>query len=71
MGFGQLDYGLLPEMYFLKMTLFLVEMSTHLMTFVTETRVAVVHHSLGKISRRRHKAVHPALKICVTLQMSQ
>jgi hypothetical protein len=70
MGFRQLDYGLLTEEYFLKITLFPVEISTHLMKFLMETYVAVVHHRLGKINKRSYKAVHPALKICIILQMS-
>jgi hypothetical protein len=44
-GFGQLDYGLLTEVYFLKMTLFPVEISTHLMTFLMETHVALTCNS--------------------------
>jgi hypothetical protein len=71
MGFRQLDYGLLTKVYFLKMTFFPVEISSHLMTFLMEMHVAVVHHRLGKINRRKYKAVHPALKICIRLQMSQ
>jgi hypothetical protein len=67
MGFGQLDYGLLTEVYFMEMTLFPVEISTHLMKFLTETYVAVVHHRLGKINRKKYNA----LKICLTLPMSQ
>jgi hypothetical protein len=71
MGFWQLDYGLLTEVYFLKMSSFPVEISTRLMAFLMETHVSMVHHRLGNINRRRYKAVHPSLYICITLQVLQ
>jgi hypothetical protein len=40
MGFGQLDYGLLTEAYFLKLALFPAEISVHLMSFLIETHFA-------------------------------
>jgi hypothetical protein len=62
MGFKQLDYSLLTEVYFLKMTLLPVKISTHLMTFLMEMQVAIVHHRLEQINRRKYKAMHPALE---------
>jgi hypothetical protein len=41
------------------------------MTFVMATHVAVVHHRLGKINRRKYTAVHPFLKMFIILQMLQ
>jgi hypothetical protein len=53
MVFGQLQYGLLNKVYFLKIALFLTEIKTVLMTFCTETQVSVTHHRLEQIKRMK------------------
>jgi hypothetical protein len=43
--------------------LFAVEISKHLMTFLLEKHVTVLHLRLEQIKRRKFKAIHPALSI--------
>jgi hypothetical protein len=53
MIFGQLKYGLLNKVYFLKMALFEMEIKTLLMIFYIETQVSAMHHRLEQIKGRK------------------
>jgi hypothetical protein len=55
----------------LKVISLAVEMSTQVTIVLMEMTVVVVHHRLELINKRKCKVKYPALKIFITLQMSQ
>jgi hypothetical protein len=61
-GFRRLDYGLLTEVFSSKTVLSSVEISTHLTTLLLGTHVAVAHHRLQHINRRKNISSAPSFK---------